>query len=135
MPILCGKVPLLCPVNYAATDGPATSAKVMSRRMRSAGMSRVLYQVPRPCFFSQERVAQESAWPLVLARVDRLDKLARGLAKELTLIRQADDPLLHVEQKGYLDALGRVRSGVEEARAVLARTRQRLEDGCAAGGR
>ena len=32
------------------------------------------------------------------ARVGRLDELARGLAKEPTLIREADDPLLYVER-------------------------------------
>jgi hypothetical protein len=64
----------------------------------------------------------------IAARVDRLDELSRGLAKELTLIRQADDPLLYVERKGYTEALQRVLSGVEEARVVLARARQRLEE-------
>jgi hypothetical protein len=63
----------------------------------------------------------------IAARVGRLDELARGLAKELTLTRQADDPLVYVERKAYRDALGRVLSGVEEARVVLARARQRLE--------
>ena len=58
----------------------------------------------------------------IAARVRRLDELARGLAKELTLIGDADDPLLHVERRAYLDGRGRAHSGVEEARA-----RQRLE--------
>ena len=58
----------------------------------------------------------------IAARVDRLEELARGLAKELTLLSQADDPLLYVERKTYLNALGRVLSGVEEARVVLARS-------------
>jgi hypothetical protein len=65
----------------------------------------------------------------IAARVERLDELSRGLAKELTLIREADDPLLYVERKAYLGALGRVLSGVEEARVALARVRQRLEGG------
>jgi hypothetical protein len=41
-----------------------------------------------------------------------LDELARGLAKELVLVGKADDLLLYVERKGYLDGLGRVLSGV-----------------------
>ncbi len=64
----------------------------------------------------------------IAARVERLDELARGLAKELVRVSKADEPLLYVERKGYLEALGRVLSGVEEARVVLARTRQRLEE-------
>ncbi len=63
----------------------------------------------------------------IAARVKRLDELARGLGKELVQVRQADDPLLYVERKGYRGALGRMLSGVEEARVVLARARQRLE--------
>ncbi len=65
----------------------------------------------------------------IAARVERLDELSRGLGKELVLLGKADDPLLYVERKGYLDAPGRVLSGVEEARVVLARVRQRLEEG------
>jgi hypothetical protein len=63
----------------------------------------------------------------IAARVGRLDDLARDLAKEMTLTREADDPLLYAERKAYRDALGRALSGVEEARVALARARQRLE--------
>jgi hypothetical protein len=63
------------------------------------------------------------------ARVGRLDELARGLAKEMVLVREANDPLLYVERKAYLGALGRVLAGVEGARVVLARARQWLEGG------
>jgi hypothetical protein len=45
---------------------------------------------------------------------------------------EANDPLLYVERKAYLDALGCVLSRVEEARVVLPRARQRLEEGRAA---
>jgi hypothetical protein len=65
----------------------------------------------------------------IAARVRRLDDLGRGLAKEIVLVRQADGPLLYVERKAYLAALGRILTGVEEARVVLARARQRLEAG------
>ncbi len=41
----------------------------------------------------------------IAARVERPDELARGLAKGLVQVGKADDPLLHVERKGYLDAL------------------------------
>jgi hypothetical protein len=59
----------------------------------------------------------------------RVRRLPRGLAKEIRLVREADDPLLYVEKKAYLAALGRTLAGVEEARVVLARPRQRLEGG------
>lgn len=61
------------------------------------------------------------------ARVCRLDELARGLAKEVALWKKADDPLLYLERKAYLDAIQDALAGVEEARVVLARARQRLE--------
>ena len=38
-------------------------------------------------------------------RVERLDQLSRGLAKEETLIRQCNDPLLYLERKAYLTAI------------------------------
>jgi hypothetical protein len=63
----------------------------------------------------------------IAARVDHLDELARGLAKELVRVGEAKDPLLYVERKASLAALRRVVAGVEEARVVLARARQRLE--------
>ncbi len=63
----------------------------------------------------------------IAARVDRLDELARGLAKELVRVGKADNPLLYVERRAYLGALRRVLAGVEEARVVLARARQRIE--------
>jgi hypothetical protein len=60
-------------------------------------------------------------------RVERLEDLARGLAKEVVLWKKADDPLLYVERKGYLNAIQDALAGVEAARVVLARARQRLE--------
>jgi hypothetical protein len=60
-------------------------------------------------------------------RVARLDELARGLAKEVVLWKKSDDPLLYVERKGYLNAIQDALAGVEAARVVLAKARQRLE--------
>ena len=62
------------------------------------------------------------------ARVDRLQDLAVGLAKEVVLWKEGSDPLLYVERKAYLKAIQDALAGVEEARVVLARARQRLED-------
>jgi hypothetical protein len=59
--------------------------------------------------------------------VRRLDEPGRGVAKEIVLVREDDDPLLYVERKAYLAALGRILAGVEETRVVLARARERLE--------
>ena len=61
------------------------------------------------------------------ARVRRLDELARGLAKEVTLWREGNDPLLYLERKAYLGAIQDALAGVEAARVVLAKARQRLE--------
>ncbi len=62
------------------------------------------------------------------ARVDRLHELAVGFAKEVTLWRACDDALLYVERRAYLKAIQDALAGIEEARVVLARARQRLED-------
>jgi hypothetical protein len=60
-------------------------------------------------------------------RVRRLDQLARGLAKEVTLWKASDDPLLYLERRAYLNAIQDALAGIEAARVVLARARQRLE--------
>jgi hypothetical protein len=65
----------------------------------------------------------------VAARVKRLDQLARGLAKEVCLWKKADDPLLYVERKAYLNAIQDALAGIESARVVLVRVRHRLEEG------
>jgi hypothetical protein len=39
------------------------------------------------------------------ARARRLDRLAMGLMKEVVLIRQAADPLLHLDRLAYVEAL------------------------------
>jgi hypothetical protein len=61
------------------------------------------------------------------ARVERLDQLSRGLAKEVILVRQGDDPLLYLERKAYLGGIQDALAGVEAARVTLAKARQRLE--------
>jgi len=63
----------------------------------------------------------------VAARVKRLDQLTRGLAKEVVIWDEHDDPLLFVERRAYLKAIHDALSGVESARVVLARARQRIE--------
>ncbi len=61
------------------------------------------------------------------ARVRRLDELARGLAKEVTLWKECNNPLLFLERKAYVNALLDALTGMEAARVVLAKVRQRLE--------
>ncbi len=61
------------------------------------------------------------------ARVRRLDELTRGLAQEVAIWKEADDPLLYLERRAYLKAIQDALAGVESARVVLARARQRLE--------
>ena len=61
------------------------------------------------------------------ARVSRLDELSRGLAKEVTLWKACNDPLLYLERRVYLGAIQDALAGVEEARVILAKARQRLE--------
>jgi hypothetical protein len=63
------------------------------------------------------------------ARVSRLDELSRGLAKEVTLWKACNDPLLYLERKAYLNAIQDALAGVEAARVLLAKVSQRLEKG------
>ena len=61
------------------------------------------------------------------SRVNRLDQLCRGLAKEEILWKECNDPLLYRERQDYLAAIRAALSGVEGARVTLAKARQRLE--------
>ena len=61
------------------------------------------------------------------ARVRRLDELSRELAKAVVLWKECNDPLLYPERRAYLGAIRDALAGVEEARVVLAKARQRLE--------
>ena len=63
------------------------------------------------------------------ARIQRFDVLARGLAKEVTLWKQSNDPLQYLERKAYLRAVQNALAGVEEARVILAKVCQRLDRG------
>jgi hypothetical protein len=65
--------------------------------------------------------------PDLSARIERLDELTRGLAREVLLWKECNDPLLYLERKAYLKAIQDALAGVELARVVLARARQRLE--------
>jgi hypothetical protein len=49
------------------------------------------------------------------ARAKRLDFLARGLAREITLILEADEPMLYVERQAYLKALYTALDGIVSA--------------------
>jgi hypothetical protein len=67
----------------------------------------------------------------IAARVARLDQLSRGLALEISLIREANDPMLYLERETYLAAMGGALQGIESARVVLAKACQRLApEGC-----
>jgi hypothetical protein len=63
----------------------------------------------------------------LVVRLRRLDELTRGLAKEVVLWKECNDPLLYLERKAYLKAIQDALAGVESARIVLARARQRIE--------
>jgi hypothetical protein len=59
------------------------------------------------------------------ARKRRLEELSRGMARELVLIEECQDPLLSLERKHYLGSLRDALGGIESARVVLARACQR----------
>jgi hypothetical protein len=61
------------------------------------------------------------------ARVHRLHELSPALAKEVVLWKECNDPLLYLERRAYLGAIRGALAGVEEARVVLAKARQRPE--------
>ena len=50
----------------------------------------------------------------LIARIRRLDQLARGLAKEVTLWKECNDPLLYLERKAYLTALQNGLAGLDD---------------------
>jgi hypothetical protein len=55
----------------------------------------------------------------IKARVDRLDRLVRGLAKEAGQQRGAETVLLFRERRQYLRAVQEALAGAEAARVVL----------------
>ena len=60
-------------------------------------------------------------------RIRRLNELTRGLAREVTLWKACNDPLLYLERKAYLSAIQNALAGIEAARVVLVNVQQRLE--------
>jgi hypothetical protein len=62
-------------------------------------------------------------------RIARLDRLARGLAKEVALWREGNDPLLFAERRMYLKAVQNALAGVDEAKVILVRAVKRLDGG------
>jgi hypothetical protein len=62
----------------------------------------------------------------VAARIRRLEQLTIGLNREMGIIGAGDDPLLYLERQDYLRALRAAVAGLESARVVLAKARQRL---------
>ena len=65
----------------------------------------------------------------IAARIRRLDQLSRGIAREISIVDKADDPLLYLERRAYLDALLATVRGVEAARVALVKARQRIDRG------
>ena len=63
----------------------------------------------------------------IAARVRRLDQLSRGIALEISVVAKADDPMLYLERRAYLDALLATVRGVEAARVALVKAWQRLD--------
>ncbi len=63
----------------------------------------------------------------IAARGRRLGELARGLSREVSLWQEGNDPLLYLERRAYLKGVQDALAGLEDARVVLARARQRLE--------
>ena len=61
------------------------------------------------------------------ARIERLDKLARGFSIEVGRWKGVNDPLLFRERTTYLGAVQDALAGVEAARVVLAGVVRRFE--------
>jgi hypothetical protein len=59
--------------------------------------------------------------------VRRLERLSRGIALEISIVSKANDPLLYLERRTYLDALQAMNRALEAARVVVAQARQRLD--------
>jgi hypothetical protein len=63
---------------------------------------------------------------LITGRIARLEALTAGLRRESLLIHEGNDPLLYLERQAYLKALDSAVGGLESARVVLAKARQRM---------
>jgi hypothetical protein len=55
------------------------------------------------------------------ARLQRLAKLAEGLAKEASLWKKCDAPVLYVHRLEYIEGIQDAVSGLEKARVALAK--------------
>src|SRR5262249_20360007 len=60
-------------------------------------------------------------------RLARLEQLAMGLARGVVLWRQANDPLLYLERKAYLNGVQDAIAGLEDARVTLAKALPRAQ--------
>jgi hypothetical protein len=65
--------------------------------------------------------------PDLATRCRRLESLCIGLMRECAIIGRGDDPLLYLERQAYLAAVRGAVAGLESARVVLAKARQRIE--------
>jgi hypothetical protein len=74
-------------------------------------------------------MAAEMGLAEIKARIERLDKLARGFSVEVGRWKGANDPLLFRERKAYLGAVQDALAGVEAARVVLVGVVRRIEGG------
>jgi hypothetical protein len=61
------------------------------------------------------------------ARIERLDKLARGFSAEVGRWKGDDGLLLFRERKAYLAAVQNAIAGTDEARVVLEKVVRRIE--------
>jgi hypothetical protein len=48
----------------------------------------------------------------IVARVQRLERLSIGLAKEIVTWKECNDPLLYRERQDYLQGIRNVQSGI-----------------------
>lgn len=62
-------------------------------------------------------------------RLQRLEQLTRGLAREIVVWREGSDPLLYLERRAYLNSIQDALAGLEAARVILARASRRLHEG------
>jgi hypothetical protein len=64
----------------------------------------------------------------VWLRIQRLEELTLDLHRDRVAWEKAEDPLLYLERRAYLAAIRTALQGVEDARVVLAKACQRLDD-------
>jgi hypothetical protein len=55
------------------------------------------------------------------ARIQRLEKLAQGLATEASLWKKCDAPVLYVHRLEYIEGVQDAVSGLEKARVAMAK--------------